>query len=267
MLRISIIMPSFNQAEYLGRAIESVQRQRGDFELEHIVMDGGSTDGSVDILRRCGDRLQWVSEPDEGQSDALNKGIARATGDVIGWLNSDDLLEPGALAAVAEVFEAEPDTQWLYGKVRVIDESDREIRKAITWYKNWRMRRYSFQRLLAENYICQMGVFWRAEAGRAAGPFRTDLHLDMDYEYWLRLGALYPGRFVDRYLGCFRYHGASKSGTQIIPTLRAELDIARDFARGRYPWAILWHHVLYARTAVVYTFLHVAGRVRQAWGL
>ena len=100
-MKISIITPSFEQAEFLERTIESVLCQQGDFELEYLVIDGGSRDGSVEILQRYGDQLQWVSEPDGGQGDAINKGMARASGDVLAYLNSDDVYRPGALAAVA----------------------------------------------------------------------------------------------------------------------------------------------------------------------
>ncbi|HUU58273.1 MAG TPA: glycosyltransferase family 2 protein [Phycisphaerae bacterium] len=261
MLKISILMPSYNQAEFLRRAIDSVQSQRGPFELEHVVVDGGSTDGSVDILQSYGDAIRWVSEPDEGQSDALNKGFAMATGDVIGWLNSDDLYEPGALAIVADIFAAEPETQWVYGKVRIIDAHDREIRRWVTRYKNWRMRRFCYTKLLGENWISQMGVFWRRSAGAEVGPFRTDLQLDMDYDYWLRLGSRWPGRFVDAYLACFRWYSTSKSGSDFVGQFREELAVARELAAGRYRWAIFWHHLLFARTVAVYTLLRLFGRL------
>ena len=153
MLKISIITPSFNQAGYIGRTLESIHSQTGDFELEHIVVDGGSTDGTLDILRGYGDRIRWISEPDAGQSDALNKALHMVTGEVIGWLNSDDLYEPGALQAIAEVFAREPQTQWAYGKVRIIDERNRPIRRWIVLYRTMRMRRFSYAKLLAENWV------------------------------------------------------------------------------------------------------------------
>ena len=239
MLKISVITPSFNQAGFIGRTIESVQSQAGvgtAFELEHIVVDGGSTDGTVEILKGYGAALRWVSEKDEGQADALNKGLAMATGDVIGWVNSDDLYEPGALSAVAEAFEASAQTQWLYGKVKIVDAADREIRRWITAYKNFRMRRYSYSKLLAENWVSQMGVFWRASAGREAGAFRKDLHYCMDYNFWLRLGARWPGVFVDRYLAAFRWYPSSKSGAGFGRQFREELDVARAAAGGRPRW-------------------------------
>ncbi len=261
--KVSVIMPSFNQAHFLRRAIDSVLSQQGEFDLELLVMDGGSTDGSVEVLQSYGDRIRWVSQRDKGQSDALNKGIARTDGDVIGWLNSDDTYEPGALAAVAGVFAAEPQTGWVYGKVRFVDETGREIRRWITWYKNLRMRRYRYAKLLAENPICQMSVFWRRELGERAGEFPTDLKLATDYDYWLRLGRYAPGRFIDAYLGCFRLHGSSMTMTQVVPTLRAELDHAIRHAEGRYRAAILLHYLMFLRTAVIYTLMGVLNRIKR----
>ena len=260
MLRISIITPSFNQAGFIGRTIDSVQSQRGDFELEHIVVDGGSKDDTVEVLKRYGPALRWISEPDNGQADALNKGLAMATGEVIGWVNSDDLYEPGALAMVADVFGREPRTQWLYGKVRVIDPRDQEIRRWITRYKNLRMRRYGYDKLLTENWISQMGVFWRRSAGQEVGPFRSDLHYCMDYNYWLRLGARWPGRFVDEYLGCFRWYPSSKSGANFRTQFREELDVAREIAAGGHRWAMLRHRLTCAKIVTAYSLMRFCAR-------
>jgi len=260
-MKISIVMPSFNQAPFIGQAIDSVLSQKGEFDLELIVVDGASTDATVDVLKGYGEAIRWVSEPDEGQSDALNKGLAMAGGEIMGWLNSDDLYEPGALAAAAEVFAAEPDTQWVYGKVRIVNPDGREVRRWITRYKNRRMRRFRYAKLLAENWISQMGVFWRRQAWQQAGPIRTDLHWAMDYEYWLRLGALWPGRFIDRYLGCFRWYPSSKSGANFGAVFAEELNEARKAAAGRHRGAILWHRVLAARTVAVYSLLRAARRL------
>jgi len=257
MIRISVITPSYNHAKFLGRTIESVRTQRRDFELEHIVVDGGSTDGTLDVLRGLGSTVRWISEPDEGQSDALNKGIAMATGEIIGWLNSDDVYEPDALETVARIFASEPQTQWLYGKVRIIDAGDQEIRRWITRYKNFRMRPFSYRRLLAENWISQMGVFWRAEAGRTVGPFRKDLHYCMDYDYWLRLGGRWPGRFVNRYLGAFRWYPASKSGAGFDCQFREQYEVARIHATGRYPLTLFCHRMHNLRTVSIFRILSI----------
>lgn len=260
VLKISVITPSFNQADYIGRTIDSVRSQQGRFELEHIIVDGGSTDSTVDILTSCGDAIRWISEPDKGQADALNKGVAMATGDVIGWVNSDDLYESGALATVADVFECEPQTQWAYGKVRVIDAAGHQIRQSITWYKNLRMRRYRYRKLLAENWISQMGVFWRRSAGKQVGPFRTDLHYCMDYNYWLRLGARWGGRFINAYLAAFRWYPLSKSGAGFRDQFREQLAVAAEQAGGRYRWAIFCQRLNCAKIVAAYRLMELLRR-------
>jgi glycosyltransferase involved in cell wall biosynthesis len=255
MLKISIITPSYNQANFIGQTIKSVLDQKGPFELELIVIDGGSTDGTVDILRGFGQSIKWISEKDAGQADALNKGLSRATGDIIGWVNSDDLYQAGALASVAEVFAAQPAAQWVYGKVRIVDARGMEIRRWITGYKNWAMRRYSYPRLLAENWISQMGVFWRRSAWLAVGPFRTDLHYCMDYNYWLRLGARWPGIFIDKYLAAFRWYPSSKSGAGFGRQFKEELEVATQAAGGKYPLAIFKHRLNFAKIVAAYSMM------------
>jgi glycosyltransferase involved in cell wall biosynthesis len=264
MLRISIITPSFNHARFLPRTLESVRSQmhtaEGEFELEHIVVDGGSTDGTLELLRACGPEVRWVSEPDRGQADALNKGVAMAAGDVIGWLNSDDIYEPGTLSAVAGVMSAEPATQWLYGRVRIIDEDGQEIRRWITRYKDRRMQRFSYDKLLAENWISQMGVFWRRSAGAKVGLFRPELRYCMDYDYWLRLGALWPGRFVDRHLAAFRWYRASKSGAEFHRQFREELEVALRRAAGGHRWPVFLHRLNYGKIITAYSILRLLRR-------
>src|SRR5687767_10822681 len=119
-MKLSIITPSYNGLRFLDRAARSILSQSGDFELEWLVVDGGSTDGTVDYLRAVSDpRLRWVSEPDRGQSHAINKGLGMAGGDVVAWLNADDVYTPGALEAVARAFTASPDAKWLVGRYEV----------------------------------------------------------------------------------------------------------------------------------------------------
>src|SRR5438128_2672833 len=146
-MRVSIVTPSYNQARFIERTIRSVLDQ-DHRDVEYIVVDGGSTDGTAGILERYSDRIVWTSERDRGQSDAINKGLHRATGEIVAFLNSDDTYEPGALSAVVAFFSANPEARWVYGKCRIIDENDVEIRRPITWYKNLLLRRYSYAKLL-----------------------------------------------------------------------------------------------------------------------
>src|SRR5947209_3721332 len=154
-LRITVVTPSLNQGRFIERTVRSVIGQVGDFSLEYLVLDGGSTDETLDVLRRYDGRLRWVSEPDAGMADAVITGLRLAAGDVVGWLNSDDVLAAGALARVAEVFSRRPEVGWLHGRCDIIDESDREVRRWITAYKDWCCRHYSYRRLLTANFISQ----------------------------------------------------------------------------------------------------------------
>jgi glycosyltransferase involved in cell wall biosynthesis len=209
-MRITVITPTFNQATFLPATAESILSQAGDFDLEWLVIDGGSMDDTLDYLNSITDpRLRWISEKDRGQGDAINKGLALASGEVVAWLNSDDLYAPASLSRVAGAFRANPQKQWLFGRCDIVDESGREIRHRVTAYKDWFLRRYSYRRLLRENFISQPAVFWRRSA---ASSIDESLHYTMDYDLWLRLGKLSEPIFVDEALAHFRFHPTSKSG-------------------------------------------------------
>ena len=212
-MKVSVVTPSFNGRQYLDAAARSILSQQGPFELEWIVVDGGSTDGTIDFLRSLNDdRVHWLSEADRGQSHAINKGLALAGGDVVAWLNTDDLYTPGALAAVAAAFEANRSAQWLAGRYEIIGPGGAAIRSAVVRYKERSLRRYSYRALLRENFVSQPAVFWRRDFGRRIGPLDESLHYTMDYDLWLRMGREAPPLFLDRVLAQFRIHGTSKSG-------------------------------------------------------
>lgn len=208
--RISLITPSYQQAAMLERCLESVASQ-GDGFVEHIVVDGGSTDGSKEIIAAHAHRLAWwCSERDAGQSDALNKGLAHATGEVFGWLNSDDRMLPGALRYVAEAFAADPDLMILEG-VRVIVE-DQPTHAPQNDPNDLRT-------LFGDPFINQQSTFVRTSLVRAAGGVDTALHFVMDLELWWRLLFLTGGkglRVVDRPLAEFYVHPESKTGSERV---------------------------------------------------
>ena len=258
--QVSVVMPSFQQGLFLEEAIRSVLDQQG-VDVELVVLDPGSTDGSRDLLvalqREYGERLVLCFEPDEGQSDAVNRGVARARGSVLGWLNSDDRLRPGALARVVPRLAGEQ-PGWLYGRAGLIDARGCPRTPFIVRYKNWRGRRFSRLKLLTENFIPQMAVFWNRALWDAAGGLEGRKHLDMDYDLWLRFARFVEPLVLTEELADFRVHGGAKGSRQPGPQLRAALATAAEHAadlgwRGRGALAV--HRLLGWRTRLVYQFL------------
>lgn len=229
-IKFYIITPSFNHAQFIRRTIDSVLNQTGDFDLDYRVIDGGSQDGTVDILKSYGDRLRWVSETDRGQVDAINKGLRAAEGDIVAWVNSDDVLMPGALAAVAEAFRSNPSAQWLHGRCEIIDVDDRPIRGWISRYKHRRAMRHSFAALLQENYISQMTTFWRRSVHERVGYIDESIKLAFDYDFWLRLAQLGAPIYLERTLACFRWYETSKSGANYQKQFDEDYRVAAKYA-------------------------------------
>lgn len=257
--KISIITPSYNQAKFIERTIKSVLSQKYP-NLEYIVMDGGSKDGTVDILKKYGDKIIWKSEKDSGQSEAINKGIKMATGQIVAFLNSDDTYNPGALAKLESYFKENPDKKWVYGKCRIVDENDREVRKPITAYKNMILKRYSYSKLLAENFISQPATFWKKEIHKELGYFDEKDHWCMDYEFWLRVGAKYPAGVIPEYLANFRYHLDSKSGQEDKTKFQEEFRIAKRYSNGK-KWPIWLHKFNYFKIVGIYQLLAALRKV------
>jgi glycosyltransferase involved in cell wall biosynthesis len=229
--RITVITPSYNQGDFIEQTIESILGQNYP-DLEYLVFDGGSTDQTVDLLKKYGQKFFWVSTRDRGQSDAINQGLQRASGEVICFLNSDDVYEPGALLKVGSFFADHPEAAWLTGKCRVIDPAGVEIRKPVAAYKNFWLRFKSYKVLLVLDYISQPATFWRREVIQQVGPFDESLHLTMDYDYSLRVGQHYRLHVLNENLASFRVHPASKSGF-VQKHFDEDLSIARRYTRSK----------------------------------
>ncbi len=248
-MKVTVVTPSYNQAAFIERTIESVLSQRGDFELEYLVVDGGSRDGTLDIVRRYEGRLRFVSEPDGGQSDAINKGFSLTTGEVLAWLNSDDVYAPGALGAVVRTLR-ETGARWCFGECAIIDEADQPIRGAISRYKAWVSRRYSRRRLVGRNFIPQPAVFFRRDLLGEVGGLDGSLPYAMDYDLWLRFARIADPAFITRTLAGFRWHGRSITGAGYSAGAWQCLGIASRRARGLERLALA-QHLLHALTEVV----------------
>jgi glycosyltransferase involved in cell wall biosynthesis len=203
MTLVSIVTPSLNQARYLPEALDSVRAQTHR-PIEHIVVDGGSTDGSIDILRGRDD-VRWVSEPDRGQSHALNKGFATATGDVLGWLNADDAYQPEAVASAVAALESSA-AALVYADVERVND-DRVNPRRIRSRPDWDL----WTELNDGNGIFSPSVFFTRAAFEAVGGLDESLHLTMDYDLWLRIGKRFSVRHVDEIWGVQRIHDDAKT--------------------------------------------------------
>lgn len=224
-VRISVITPVLNQVRYLEETVCSVIGQKTTFKVEYLVMDGGSTDGTLELLSRYSTLLTFVSGRDQGQSDALNKGFGLACGEIIGWLNADDLYHPGTLDKVAAWFDAHPECQWVIGQCNIVDEAGHETRKWLTRYKNALLRKYSLELLLVENFISQPAVFFRKEFLAGIGPLRLEYPLAMDYDLWIRMAVRSKPGLIHSPLASFRVHQEAKSALNFREQFREQYRI------------------------------------------
>jgi glycosyltransferase involved in cell wall biosynthesis len=234
---VSIVTPSFNQGRFLRRTIDSVLSQ--DYpRVEYLVLDGGSSDDSVEILRSYGTRFFWLSEKDQGQADAINKGLQRAHGEIIAYLNSDDVLLPGALTSVVAHFQRYPGWDLVYGNAYHIDEDDRILRV-------YPSADYHFERLLQDCCICQPATFWRRGIMDRVGLFDTGLHYALDYDYWMRIG-LAGGRLrhVPEFVACSRHYPQTKTRSARMKVYREILEVSRRHAGDASfsQYYAYWHH-------------------------
>jgi len=230
---VSIITPSYNQAKYLERTILSVLNQ--DYEnIEYIVMDGGSNDGSLEILKKYGDRLTfWESKKDKGQTDAINKGFARANGQILAWLNSDDTYQPGAISEMVEYMVNHPEVGLVYGDCNFINADHEVIGK-------FNAAQTDYARLTRGYvHIPQQAAFWRANLWQQVGPLDDSIYFAMDYDLWLRLAEISKIVYLPRLWANFRLHGDAKT---IAEDDRCWPDMVRIHYRNGGKW---WHPLVW----------------------
>jgi glycosyltransferase involved in cell wall biosynthesis len=223
--RVTVVTPSFNQAQFLEQTICSVLGQ--DYpDLEYMVIDGGSSDGSVNIIEKYRARLAyWVSEPDDGQAQAINRGWNRASGEYVAYLNSDDLLLPGSISAVTQSLGAHPNVDLVYGWASSIDENGNK-----TSDKLWRAPAFDLCELLQGDYIPQPTIFFRRSLLDRIGFLNESLHFSFDYEFLLRASVVTDFRLIPQYLAAVRSHSATKSSTGEEQFFEEEYEILKHMA-------------------------------------
>ena len=204
MTLVSIVTPSFNQAAYLEQTLLSVLEQ--DYaDIEYLVIDGGSTDGSPDIIKRYASRLAyWISEKDSGQADAINKGMARAKGEIVAWLNSDDTYLPGTVTAAVKAFDENPDVAMVYADMLAVDERGQT-------FNTLRYRQLTLEDLLSFQIIGQPAVFMRRSAFEKAGGLDPSFHFLLDHHLWIRIAAQGRILHIPQTWAAARYHAKAKN--------------------------------------------------------
>lgn len=233
-----IVTPSFNQARFIRQTIESVLQQ--DYKVSYVVMDGGSRDRTVQILKKHGRQVQWVSKKDGGQTDAINKGIKKLaphlfhSNAIFAYINSDDYYLPHAFEKVAAAFALQAEKQWLVGDCRVVNQDGVSIHQPIALYKKILRRFYFPQLLFMLNPFPQPAVFIRGSALQKVGYFHKQLKFVMDYEFWLRLQSRFGKPiFLEQQLAAFRVHQTSKGVSQFEQQFAEQLKVVQHFTQNR----------------------------------
>lgn len=228
-MTLSVITPSYQQGEWLGETLSSVrvaaERLGSMHRVEHVVVDGGSTDETLEVLGNQS-FAQWISEPDQGQTDAINKGMARASGEVLCYLCGDDVWEAGTAEVVLETFAANPEVDFIYGDYFFWEmPAGRKRRK--------KAGPFSYDRLVRTNFLSQPATFWRRRVWERFGPMNVRLRFCMDYEFWLRAGRETKWLYVPQPLASMRLHAEAKTSSQLAA---AWWEAARELGAYRPAW-------------------------------
>ncbi len=249
-LTFSIVTPSYNQGEFIERTVQSVFSQ-SIMPLEYFVFDGGSSDNTIEILKKYEQHFLWVSEKDNGQTHAVNKGLQKARGDIIGWLNSDDVYYPGTLACVRDFFEANPSVDIVYGRANHIDKEDRII-------ESYPTEPWSFERLKSMCFLSQPAVFFRKRVIEQHGLLNEKLCYCMDYEYWMRL-AINGASFahIPIVLAGSRFYQETKTLNQRV-AVHAEINTMLKEKLGKTPdrWLCNYAHIVVEARGIAVGQMH-----------
>jgi glycosyltransferase involved in cell wall biosynthesis len=256
---ITIVTPAFNAAATIEQTLASVRAQEYAGELEHLVIDGASIDGTVALLDRAG--VRYVSEPDRGLAHAMNKGFELARGEVVGELNADDVYAPGAIAAIGEAFAAQPEAEWATGRCNIIDGDGREIRRAVTAYKNALLRRYSLPLYLTHNFVSAPATFFRRDALLELGGFDQRYRISVDYDLQLKLARRGDPIVLDRDIASFRMVEGTLSMSGFERQFAEHAEQARRHGDG-HRVAVATNQALSRGIVLAYRTLRAARRTR-----
>lgn len=237
-MKVSIVTPSFNQGQFIERTLQSVACQNGAW-IEHVVFDGGSTDTTLDVLNRFSPKVRWVSEKDKGQTDAVNKGIRGTDGEIIGWLNSDDIYYPGTISQVVSFFKDNPEIDVVYGMADHIDINDQA-------FEAYPTEPWNFERLQETCFISQPALFFRRRVVEKCGLLDESLDYCMDYEYWLRLGkAGVKFAYLEKKLAGSRLYADNKTLGSRVKVHREINDMfKKSFGKVPDRWLFNYTHVV-----------------------
>jgi len=256
-LKISIITPSFNQGHFIKETIDSVLSQ--DYpNFEYIIMDGASSDETVKILKSYAPKgkkgkISWVSQKDNGQTDAINMGLKKATGDIVMYLNSDDVMLPNTLKIVAGYFTSHNDAMWLTGGYLIVDEKGNKIQSFISLYKTLLRKIPFFTTLTIANFIIQPSTFWRRSLINEIGFFDKSLHYCMDFDYWMRIIRKYKLHVLPNHFSFFRIHGSSKGGLLFKKQFREEHKVVLKYSQNKF---VNFLHLLHSNLIIfIYFFI------------
>lgn len=230
--KISVVIPSYNKVRFVTGTLDSIFSQKYT-NLEVIIQDGGSTDGTLEIIRKYAKKypavIKWESKKDKGQLDAVNKGMQKATGEILSFINADDEYKPGAFASVADAYIKNPAALWFAGRGVMIDEKDIEIAKPITRYKNLLLGINNYSQLLMTNYLMQPSVFFTRSSFEKYGPFSGTEDFITEYELWLKLGKKGMPVIINIILSEFRIEPTTKTKRLFKDLLNEDAKIVRKY--------------------------------------
>lgn len=243
--RISIVIPSYNKKKYIGHTLQSIVYQNYP-NLEVIIQDGGSTDGTLAIIKtfakRYPDIFQWVSKKDKGQLDAINKGFNKASGDILAFINADDIYQPQAFKVVSDTFVKQPNLLWLAGRGKVINNKGIEIARLITIFKNILLSHATYSKLLITNFLNQPSVFITRRAYLKYGPFVGTGKFVMEYDLWLKLGKLQMPVNIDTTLSSFRMSKGNITSNDFKDLLSNDYRVVKKYTNN--PFILFLHMIL-----------------------